>query len=672
MSPEAVARSRADLLALTPEALAALTNRGLVKRAAKEVDQAPPAVELDPDGTVRGRFADAIVTSLPTGGLDTGSCSCGANGTCRHLVALVLAYQRQGSGVRAGDNADPTVAAPAEDTGEPAAAVADWSPGSFTDEMLATRIGTRVLAAARRAEHAGYVARVRRASATDPVPQVELSTATVRFLVPHDLGFVHTDVVAGARDDVIALAVWAFRVADATVPGVPEAQVEVGGVTAAGMRRTGLEPALELADAVLRDGAVHLGPGISAVIADVRRQLDAAGLRWPLLAVDDLAGQLAAYHDRSTRYRPDAVAGLLAELHARHRAVANAGASPRSRVLGTEEPAETPLRRVRLDSLGCRVRAIGDERVAEVFFAHADSATVLVLRRAWTGAVDGPTLANRRVGGATLGALGNGVVVTESAIRSANRTIRLATSRVAQTTVGPSPGLWGSLPRAVTVTNFAVLSAELTALPPAVVRPRVEAELVRAVQIAEIRSLRYSPGQQRLDAVVADQAGNTATITATHAAVTPGRLDTIAATLRGAHGPVRYVSGAVRRTGGELLVDPFAFAVDGRLVVPDLAPAHSGAAVEEIESSGSDALADTVREQLALLAEVAHRGFAHLPTTFTDRLRGSAHTLSTVGLPRISDAVERFAGTLGPDRGEEAARAWVDAYLRLSLAAELC
>ncbi|RKR86856.1 hypothetical protein BDK92_1124 [Micromonospora pisi] len=672
MSPEVLPRSRPDLLALTPEALAALTNRGLVKRAAKEVDQAPPTVQLDPDGTVRGRFADAIVTSLPTGGLDTGSCNCGAIGTCRHLVALILTYQRQGSGTDAGDDVDPGVAAGGRGAGERAAAVLDWSPGSFTDEVLAARIGTRLLAVARRAERAGYVARVRRASATDPVPQVELSTATVRFLVPYDLGFVHSDVVAGARDDVIALAVWAFRVADATVPGVPEAQVEVGGVPAATMRGTGLEPALELADAVLRDGAVHLGPGISAVIADVRRQLDAAGLRWPLLAVDDLAAQLTAYHDRSNRYRPDLLAGLLAELHARHRAVVNDGASPRSRVLGTEEPAETPLRRVRLDSLGCRVLAIGDERVAEVFYAHADSSTILVLRRAWTGAEDGPALANRRVGGATLGALANGVVVTESAVRSASRTIRLATSRIARTTVGPSPGHWDRLPQTMTVMDFAVLSEELTALPPAVVRPRVEAELVRAVQIAEIRSLRYSPGHQRLDAVVADRAGNTATITATHAAVTPGRLDTIAATLRGAHGPVRYVSGAVSRNGGELLVEPFAFAVDGRLVVPDLAPAQSGTAVAEIEPNGPDALADTVREQLELLAEVAHRGLAHLPTTFTDRLRGSAHTLSTMGMRRIGDAVARFAETLGPDRGEEAARAWVDAYLRLSLAAELC
>ncbi|PLW73934.1 hypothetical protein C0036_04600, partial [Streptomyces sp. DJ] len=75
---------RTDLLALTPDTLAALANRGLVKRAVKELDAgAGPDVSDDGDGTVRGRFPDGTEAVLPAGAdLDAGSCTCGAPGLC--------------------------------------------------------------------------------------------------------------------------------------------------------------------------------------------------------------------------------------------------------------------------------------------------------------------------------------------------------------------------------------------------------------------------------------------------------------------------------------------------------------------------------------------------------------------------------------------------------------
>ena len=82
---------RDDLLALTPDALAALANRGLVKRATKDLDtDAGPTVETD-GGTVRGRFADGVEVELPVGvPLAAAACSCGAPGLCRHRIAVVL------------------------------------------------------------------------------------------------------------------------------------------------------------------------------------------------------------------------------------------------------------------------------------------------------------------------------------------------------------------------------------------------------------------------------------------------------------------------------------------------------------------------------------------------------------------------------------------------------
>lgn len=525
------------------------------------------------------------------------------------------------------------------------------------------------MAAARRVERAGYLARVRRPTSADPVPTVELGSATVRFLVPHDLGFVHTDA-AGTCDDVVALAVWAFRVADERAPGLAEARIQVGGPGNDG-KCSGLEATLLLANQVLRDGAVHVGTGIAAAVAEQQRVLDAVGLRWPLLALGDLADQLAAYRQRSARYRPETLAGLILELHARHRAVRNASGSLRARVLGTDEAAETPLRRVRLDSLGCRVSAVGEQRTVEIFFAHAETATVLVLRRSWDAEADGAALARRRIAGATVEALATGNVVTESAVRSASRAVRLATSRVAQTTTSPSRGQWDGLPDTLTVRDIGALGVELDTLPPRTVRARIEAELVRVVAVADVLTVNYSPGQQRLDAVIVDAHGTRATVTATHTVAAPGRLDAVAAALTGKHGPVRYVSGIVHRSAGGVVIDPLAFAVDGVMVVPDLVPAVTSHLGFEGDAEPSPLVA-ALQENRMLLTNVAHQGLLHLPTTYPDRLRGAARELTKAGLRRAAKAVDRFAATLGPDPGKDAVQAWVDAYLRVDVALDLC
>ncbi|MEV4133336.1 hypothetical protein AB0J72_14345 [Dactylosporangium sp. NPDC049742] len=664
---------RADLLALTQESLAALTNRGLVKRATREVEQAPPAISEDPDGTVRGTYPDGPETALPQGGLEKGSCTCGATGICRHVVGLVIAYQ---SGNETTED------------------VTRWSPGVFTDEQLEARIGARQLNAARRAHRAGYVARVHRPSAADPAPRVELGSATVRFLVPGDLGFVHTDAVAGVRDDVIALAVWAFQAADAKAADTKDAkagakaadtkdakagakaddtkdakgantdgqdvQVDVGGpATADTGTDASLDAAVHLAGEILLTGATHVGPGLAATVAEVRQRLDRAGLRWPLLAVGDIEEQLAAYEQRATSYSHDRLAGLVAELHARHRAVTNR-AGLRARILGTREAAETPMRRARLDGLGCRLRTVGDETQVEIYFAHADSATVLVLRR--------PYREGGRVAGATAAQLAGGTVVTESAIRSASRTVRLATSRVAKTTVTPSQGMWTALPDALVVRDLRELAAHLDGLPPRVVRPRVEAELVRVVEVAEVRSVHYSPGAQRLDAVVAAPAGGVATITATHTAAAPGALDAIAAALRG---PVRAVAGTVGRTRGVITVEPLGFAVGAdAVVVPDLAPA-GGFRVDGGPVLDEDPLRHAVGAAAELLAEVPHRGLRMLPPTFAGRLRDAEQTLLRVGLRRAAASVGALREGLGPDPDDATVRLWVDAYVRLLVTAEL-
>ncbi|MGI5208820.1 hypothetical protein ACQEU6_45545 [Spirillospora sp. CA-108201] len=647
--------TRADLLALTPDALAALANRGLVKRAAKDLDAGGgPEITVAPDGGIDGAFPDGTMTSLPAGaGLEAARCSCAATGTCRHRICLVLAYQRTAAGPEA--------------TGAPEPA-AGWSPGAFDDDALARVLGRRALTAARRSLRAGYSAKIRRPTAQDPVAQVELPACTVRFLVRGELGYVHTDAVAAVRGEVTVLAVWAFRAADERGLAGEEVRLDVGGSAKAG--GDGLDAALDLADQVLLEGAAHAGPVLATALGRTAADLGAAGLHWPAAALADLAAQLAAHHDRRADHDPARVAELLAEVHARHRAAR--GGAARSQVLGTEEAADTPLRRVRLAALGCRVGGTGAARTADVYLAHTGTGIVLVLKRRWDvpdgDGLTGADLAGRRVLGSPLRSLAAANVVSESASRSAGRVVRVAAGRIARTTVTPLGDAWEGLPAALLVRDLAAAGRALDALPPRLVRPRVEAELVRVVEIAEVREIGYHPGAQRLEAVVADAAGTAAVVRADYSPHRPAALDALSGALTAG---ARFVSGAVRRDRGGLVIDPLAVLTEDGPVVPDLAPGDGTAALGAPPAAAPDPLARALDEALAACAEAAHRGLLRPPSGTRERLARAGEALERAGLRTSAGTLAALTAALAADDPQGMTRAWATAHIRLVTAAEL-
>ena len=646
---------RADLLALSDDTLAALANRGIVKRAVREVaDGKGPAVSEAGDGTVTGRFADGVEVVLAPGAtLEQAGCSCPASGVCRHRVMTVIAYRDQ----------------PAE------AAWTAWSPAEFTDDDVEALVGSRVMAAARKAFRAGYRAKVRRPSAEDPVPTVELASCAVRFLVPQELGYARVDAARGAREDAVALAIWAFRVADELDAGAAVIDVAVGGGRAERLAAggSGVEPVLGLLGDVLADGVANTGPALATSIMQARSALDARNLRWPVDALDDLAGQLDAYRDRSARYRAGDVAALLAEIVARHRCVVGGGASLRPGVLGTEEAAETPLRLLRLTGLGARVSGDDAVRTVEVYLAHGEAGVVLALRRraeAGDGeeAPSAAALGRRKAGGARLSALAGGNVVTESAVRAASRVVRIAESRVGRTTVAPSAGHWDDLPAGILIGDLDAEAARLAGLAPAVVRPRVVAENVRAVVVEEIESVHYLPGDQRLVASIRAPVGR-AVVSFAHSSACAGAVDALAEALGGALGQVRFVAGHLHRHAGDVVLEPTAVVAGSSVVVPAFAAA-TGSTITAGAGGATDALAAALGDALATSADVAHRGWRHLPPGWTGRAERAAQGLRRVGLERAAGAMTDLAAATRAASTDGVLDRWADTHLRLLVTAE--
>ncbi|MFI5770240.1 hypothetical protein ACIA74_17100 [Streptomyces sp. NPDC051658] len=657
--PGTGAAVRPDLLALTPETLAALANRGLVKRATKELDAGTvPALTTDPDTTVRARFDDGTITALPPGtGLDEGSCSCAAPGVCRHLIALVLAHQRSAE-------ADPDSAP---------ATFAAWSPGSADDAALTEAVGTRPVTAARRTFERGYAAVVHRPSPDHPEPRVELPTCTVRFPVPDEIAYALTDATAALRGEVVALAVWAFRAADAAGTDERSVPVQVGGrTTAPATTLSVLDAAVGLADELLAEGVAHVGPVHGGALARAGAALTAASMHWPAGALADLTDQLTAYADRNAQYRPESVAALLTELHARRRAAAHPG------VLGTREAGDTPLRRVRLVSLGCRVHGSAQSLVSEVYLAHPGAGTVLVLRKAWTAPegkeLSAHQLAPRRVLATPLGSLAGGSLVSESVRRTPSRALTIARGRLGTTTITPVGGAWTELPQPLLVRDLAALTAGWDGRPPRLIRPRVEAEAVHVVALSEVESIGYDPAEQRLEAVVRDAAGTRALVASEYRPECPGALDALADALESG---ATHISGSLHRSGGGVRIDPLGVLTPAGTVVPDLAPGDGSTTLAAVGRRPSDPLTAALDEAISAMSAVPHSGLRHLNVPARARIDEAATALSRTGLVRAAALLRAFVATLddgaGPNEGALATRsgAWLDAQLHLLVSSEL-
>lgn len=133
------------LAAFDDEALAALANKGLVRRAHKDLESAAPKV-LGPDGErLRLEVGDATVAIDPTP--SRSACSCPAGGACRHILAALIHLR---------DNATATGVVSAEGgerapiAGEPAPTAAE-EMRALGDEVLTKWAGKAMVGRAARA-----------------------------------------------------------------------------------------------------------------------------------------------------------------------------------------------------------------------------------------------------------------------------------------------------------------------------------------------------------------------------------------------------------------------------------------------------------------------------------------------------------------------------------------
>lgn len=670
--------ARQDLLAMTPDAAATLITRGHVRRAQKMISKGKvPEMREDDDGTVIAIFSNGVETRLPpVVALCDSPCSCSAADQCYHQVVAALYYKQwfEEQGGELPGEAEP-------------AATEHWSPADFEDEALEAALGKRVLSAANRVLKKGFVAEVHR---TVP-PTVSLSEGTVRFTVPNELVHARCDCKKEFRCKHVALAVWAFRQADRRDPDSSEVLVELssgGGASTAVISPELFEDTVNLAREVLLDGTVNVRASTRSQFARARKSLDERSVTWPAAVVEDLDDQLAAYHSRSARHRPERVARLLTELVVRRRSALSEGAAvPARMVVGLDEQAESKLDTIGLLSLGVRLSADGPNRSADVLLADPKTATVLVFRKQWTGttarpAGDGVELGRKKLlSEYSLSAMADGhmTIAKELGLRKANHLLELGSRQAGKVSVHERGADWSRLPEQIRYRDFISLQQRLLERAPSMLRSRLLADNVFVVDIAEVERVIYAPGEQTLFARVLDESGATMEVILEYRSCAPGALEALSQALEGKRGPLEAVSGRVEHHREGLVMDPLAVLAGGSIIVPDLEPFEAN---EDLERRAfelaSDPIRDTINHAADLLAEGAHRGLRRVGASFEARVGACAQELSKVGFGPTAALMTALgqrlsAARAGTDLALEQALcdAWEEASVRLWMCREL-
>ena len=633
---------RPDVAALTDEALVLVTNRGLVKRAVRMVEENPPDLSASIERIV-ARFADGVVTELPASlPFTDASCSCGASSACRHRLGLVLAYR-----ARFGT-----------DVGGP-----EWTPGEFDDTLVESHVGAAAMRRARRIRGEGYQATVHRPEGTDSIVRVELPHCTVRFLTPHDVGHTHSSASEHAAPESIALAVWAVREAD-------ESGSDEVFVSSAGLIQDSANSALAkvVARTILVDGLAGASGVQHASAVRAARSAEASSTVWLADACRDLADQVEAYAARNARHDRIRVASLIAEIHARVQLGGATDSALAGMALGTETAGETPLRRSRLVGLGARVTANGDAVSVDVYFSEIDTNAVYLMRHQWPGELlTGHAVAGRRVAGTTIGMLASSTIVTESAVRRANRSIRLGRRGIGKTSILPlGADAWAD--SAALSSDYDDVRRQLTERRPSFARNRLVTDGVGIVSVDAVVDTDYSPAGQTLTVVVADGKGSQAQIVVEHRAEAPGAIDAVLHAM--SSGP-RAVAGRMSARSGQVCITPYSIACDLGVVVPDLAPRVGMSSL--IRSAGEvsqDRVVDAVAGCLSTLADLSHRGLRFVSEADVVAIRGRADLSRSVGMKSTGLSLDRLADALTGHDLEASADAWVRAVLRLVVADE--
>ncbi|MEW4564787.1 hypothetical protein AB1K70_19765 [Bremerella sp. JC770] len=557
---------RTDLLALTADDLAAITNRGTVKRAQKELDSDSPTCELVEEAdALTFTWSDGITCQFPAGKtIQEAICSSGSLGVTRHIIRSILAYQRLAAAEPESQSPDESV-----DSAEapPAANLltAPWNPGTFTDDDLIAQFRKTAITKARKKFGEGILVELTRGA--KPTARFLDQACTVRFLVPGDLRYVHADCAESLLPTWVPLAVWAFR-------ELPEDQL--AGLISIQNADLPIPTELlaKLDDILLQlygEGLSNLGSSWSARLMRSEAQLRSAGLVWPAELVTDLLQQHQLYQQHDARFEPQAVLNLVGELIARTRAIRRATkAVPQPLIRGSKSDRPTEIAGGRMIGVGLGVQAGKHHATLCAYLQDAESGGVVAVERTFADPDPDSDEAPRSFSdlaetivsrGTSLASLASSQLLIKSGKRTPSGVLVLPRG-ASNVSTNPQSFQWEQLKPPFAVESFAQLTARFDSLPPSYLRPRRRTENLHAINVVAAEEVTFDTAHQRLRAELRDANEDTAQLVYPFHTRDRAGFDALFETLQRQGDQVRFVCGHVHSVGRSLEIHPICLVLD--------------------------------------------------------------------------------------------------------------
>lgn len=556
---------RPDLLALTADDLVTLTNRGTVKRAAKELDsgKVTPEIEEDSNGNVTVRWSDGIVCTIPAGAtLKEAQCSSGSMEISRHMVRSVLAYQRMAPAPAArsenSDSADEGASdIPAVPPQEP------WNPGEIPDEEIARHYRPAELTKLRNQfEKEEYVLELQRTA--KPTVYIHNLHIAFRFLVPGDLRYTHCDCSEETPCTHAPIAVWAFRMLDA--------ERSSGLVISSPAERVTPVEVLERGDELL---AKFLEVGLSGyneIMAGKFRRLEEDleknSLVWPAHLIADFQSGRNRYEEKDARFSSTEMASLIGEWLLRRDAIeSQTGAIPQLFLRGSAKDRATETDSARYTGLGADARVYNKGAELTAYLQDARSGAVATVSKHFPNPEpdhndpdpeprDFHSLSGAIVGSKTsLATFASGQLLIKGAKRTAEGRLQVTRKKIS---AQPQNYQWELLRPPLLAETLKELQERLALQPPESLRPRRVASNLYVISVSGALNAVYHSVEQAVVAEIRDSAGDTAYLYhpfySRNASGTMRLLDA----LEKQGGALRFVAGRVTSGGHGITIHPTA------------------------------------------------------------------------------------------------------------------
>lgn len=610
--------NRPDLIALTPDDLAALANRGLVKRAQKEVETADLTAqwtETD-DGTITAIWSDGATCVLPgSKTLKEARCDCAALDMCRHLLRTVLAWQ-------------------ARQTVSEEKAPEVWNPGRITDALIESQTTKTTRDRAKLLWSQGVLAEV--LCAVKPSARFHSPGHTVRFPVPDDLRYAQCSCSDPAPCAHAIMAVQAFRL----LPAEQNSGIVSEGPLDAPVERGPLDAAADCVRELLANGLATL----STAWRDRVRRIAAESLPWPAQILEELADDFDLYTARDAGFSPEDMLLRCGELLLRSDAIlAGCAPVPQAFIRGLKADRDSELGSARFIGLGANVLEGRGSTSVNVFLQEIDSGHTVnvtrdfkeppeVVKKPFHQLAQSPSVKD-----ASLAALAAGQLVTQGGKRTAAG--RLVIGR-ARAVVNPQNFAWEQLKAPLLAEDFAEITARLRLLPPACFRPRRAGGDFHVCPLQAVEGARFDSSSNAIIARLIDPVGNSALLFHPWSQRGATGADTLLAELQKGAKPL-FVAGHVHATSGIVTYKPTAmvFAGEGnmrRCIQPWIATSTTTASIPSTTPKGFIQASRVFGAATELLSDLLLQGAGRLAQRVWPGWSSGTRQLETSGHHRMA------------------------------------